>query len=142
MKIMATLSLVLLSACASTSAARAASAPDVLAGHWRGSFGSGPGVTPFELQFDRSAGGYLAHYWSAIPAGTSLPVTNVESGHLVRFTVPRIGVFEGELRERNAGDGLLEGTYSGDSGNGSFILEKQPDPTGSWYASLPISAQP
>ena len=142
MKIMAALSLAFLSACASTSAWAAPSAPDVLAGHWRGTFGAGAAEQTFELQFARSSGGYLAHYWSAVPAGTSLPVTGVEAGELVRFTVPRTGMFEGQLREGNAGYEILQGTYAGDSGNGPFTLEKQPDPSSSWYASLPISAAP
>ena len=102
------------------SAAHADVASDALAGHWRGVFGNGPGETVIELQFDQSAAGYRGHFWSAVPAGTSLPVSEVELGRSVRFAVPPMGVFEGEIH----GD-VLVGTVSGPSG-GPFKLRREP----------------
>lgn len=119
MKLRATLPFLLLS----FSAAHADVGPDALAGHWRGVFGKGPAQTVIELQFDRNPAGYRGHFWSAVPAGTSLPVSDVELGHSVRFAVPLIGVFEGELHGRD-----LERTVSGESGSGPFRLRKEPAP--------------
>ncbi|HZR09025.1 MAG TPA: hypothetical protein VFA79_10615 [Myxococcales bacterium] len=104
------------------SAAHGDVASGALAGHWRGVFGDGPAETVIEVQFDQSAGGYRGHFWSAVPAGTSLQVSDVEVGRSVRFAVPPIGVFEGEIR----GD-ILMGTVSGQSA-GPFRLRKEPGP--------------
>ncbi len=123
MKLRATLPFLLLSACATLSTPHGMSEGDALAGHWRGAFGRGPAETVMELQFDRSAAGYRGHFWSATPAGTSLPVTDVQLGHSVRFAVPRIGVFEGEIHGET-----LEGTFTGDSSSGPFMLRKEPNP--------------
>lgn len=118
MKFRATLPFLLLFA--TLSAAHADVNSDALAGHWRGVYGDGPAQTVIELQFDQTAAGYHGHLWSAVPAGTSLPVSAVELGHSVRFAVPPIGVFEGELH----GD-FLVGTVSGQNG-GPFRLRKEP----------------
>ena len=121
MKLRAALPFLLLSA--TFSAAHADVGSDALAGHWRGVFGNGPAQTVIEIQFDRNAAGYRGHFWSAVPAGTSLPVSDVELGHSVRFAVPPIGVFEGELHGET-----LEGTVSGEGGSGPFRLRKEPAP--------------
>ncbi|MGZ6125421.1 MAG: hypothetical protein ACXWLR_10710 [Myxococcales bacterium] len=120
MKIRAMLPFLLL---ATFSAAHADATSDALAGHWRGAWGSGPAQNVMELQFDRSAAGYRGHVWVAIPAGTSLPVSDVQPGPRVRFAVPSIGLFEGEIH-----GGLLEGTFTGAGGSEPILLRKEPGP--------------
>jgi hypothetical protein len=117
MKIQATLPFLLLATL--VSAARGDTSSDTLAGHWRGVLGDGPAQTVIELQFDQSPAGYRGHFWSAVPAGTSLAVSDVEIGHSVRFAIPPLGVFDGEIH----GD-VLVGTVSGQSG-GPFRLRKE-----------------
>lgn len=109
--------------CSTFSAAHGEPASDALAGHWRGAYGSGPAETVIELQFDPGASGYRGHFWSAVPAGTSLPVTAVDVGPSIRFAVPPLGIFEGDLH----GD-VLEGKFSGERLSGPFKLRKEPTP--------------
>ena len=96
---------------------------DALAGHWRGTVGSRLGESALELQFDQASSGYRGHYWSTTPAGTSFPVDELRGSRSIRFAVPNIGIFEGEMH----GDSL-DGTYTGPAGSGQFHVVKAPAP--------------
>jgi hypothetical protein len=92
-----------------------------LDGRWRGTYN--PGSEPaIELQFDESDGLYRG-YVGAAQSGTSFPVERLVPGQAIRFVVPNLGIFQGRLH----GD-VLEGTFTGAAGTGSFHLDRGPEP--------------
>ncbi len=113
--------LLLFLSAATVSAARADT--DALAGRWRGRIGSPKGETAIELRFDQAPAGYRGHYWSTTPPGASFPVDELRGSRSIRFAVPNLGIFEGELH----GD-VFEGTYTGPGGSGTFHVDKAPAP--------------
>jgi hypothetical protein len=113
----------LLSMCACASIrASAGSRDDALSGTWRGVVRKGLLESVVLLEFSRTDAGYRGKYWGTAPIGSPVPLTGIELGHSVRFEVPQMGMFEGEI----AGE-TLEGTFEDTQGAGSFRLEKQPD---------------
>jgi len=108
-----------LCSCAGASHAR----EDELSGTWRGVVRKGAIETVVLFDFSRTEGGYRGNYWGAAPLRDAVPLAGIELGHSVRFEIPRLGVFQGELAS-----GTIEGTYQDSQGGGSFHLEKQPDP--------------
>ena len=74
------------------------------------------------FDFTRTDAGYRGNYWGMAPPGERVALAGVELGHSVRFEVPRMGVFEGEI----AGE-TMEGTFVDAQGAGSFQLAKQLD---------------
>jgi hypothetical protein len=119
--VMKRMMIALLSLCACASLSRA-SANDALSGTWRGAVRKGLVESVVWFDFSRTDAGYRGNYWGLAPPGVRVPLTGVELGHSVRFEVPRMGVFEGEI----AGE-TMEGTFEDAQGAGSFRLEKQPD---------------
>ena len=111
----------LMSLCACASVSRA-SAGDVLSGTWRGVVRKGALESVVYFEFSRSDAGYRGAYWGTAPLGLPAPLAGVEFGHSVRFEVPKVAVFDGEI----AGD-TMQGTFQDGDGAGSFRLEKQPD---------------
>ena len=110
----------LLSLCACAGVSRA-SANDALSGTWRGVVRKGAMESVVLFEFSRTGTGYRGIYWGTAPLGLPVPLAGVEFGHSVRFEVPKMAVFDGEI----AGD-TMEGTFDDGQGPGSFRLEKQP----------------
>jgi hypothetical protein len=111
----------LLSLCACATLSRS-SGTDALSGTWRGVVRKGLVESVVWFDFTRTDAGYRGSYWGMAPPGVRVALTGVELGHSVRFEVPRMGVFEGEI----AGE-MMEGSFADAQGTGSFQLEKQPD---------------
>jgi hypothetical protein len=109
----------LLSAFACAGMSRA-SAGDALSGPWRGLVRKGMLQNVVYLDFSRTDTGYQGNYWGTAPTGAPVSLNGIALGHSVRFEVPRMGVFEGEI----AGE-TMEGTFHDADGAGSFRLEKQ-----------------
>jgi hypothetical protein len=118
--VMKRMMIALLSLCACASLSRA-SANDALSGTWRGVLRKGALESVVILEFSRTEAGYRGTYWGTAPLGLPVPLAGVEFGHSLRFEVPKVAVFDGEL----AGD-TMEGTFQDTGGAGSFRLEKQP----------------
>ena len=103
----------------SISAARADSG--TLTGHWQGTVASPGPETTFDLQIDEQDGVYLGNYSTTMRARTSFPIAR--QGQSVRFAIPNVGVFEGQLH----GD-VLEGNIVTDEENESVRFEKGSEP--------------
>ena len=103
----------------SISAARADSG--ALTGHWQGTVASPGPETTFDLQIDEQDGVYLGNYSTTMRARTSFPIAR--QGQSVRFAIPNVGVFEGQLH----GD-VLEGNIVTDEENESVRFEKGSEP--------------
>ena len=74
-----------------------------------------------EFDFQRRLDGYTGFFWGR--SLTPIEMSNVQLGRSVHFEVPELGVFDG------TDDGeIIEGTFRDGTGQGSFRLEKQPDP--------------
>jgi len=104
-------------ACAGVSRA---SADDALSGPWQGVVRKGMLENVVYFDFSRTDTGYRGNYWGRAPIGTPVSLSGIELGHSVRFEVPQMGVFDGEI----AGE-TMEGTFHDAEGAGSFRLEKQ-----------------
>jgi len=111
----------LLSVCACATLSRS-SGNDALSGTWRGVVRKGLVESVVWFDFTRTDAGYRGNYWGMAPPGERVALAGVELGHSVRFEVPRMGVFEGEI----AGE-TMEGTFVDAQGAGSFQLAKQLD---------------
>ena len=109
----------MMSLCACAGIARA-SATDELSGTWRGVVRKGMLETVVWFDFSPTDHGYRGNYWATAPAGLQVPLTGIELGHSVRFEVPGLGVFHGEIARE-----AMEGTFEDTQGGGSFLLEKQ-----------------
>jgi hypothetical protein len=96
---------------------------DALSGTWRGVVRKGLLESVVLVEFSRTSDGYRGKYWGSAPIGAPLALTGIDLSHSVRFEVPGMGVFQGEL-----GAETMEGTFKDAEGAGSFRLEKQPDP--------------
>jgi hypothetical protein len=108
-----------LSLCACASISRA-SASDALSGTWRGAVRKGALESVVWLEFARTDAGYRGSYFGTTPPGERIALNGIEFGHSVRFEVPQIGVFDGEI----SGD-TMEGTFVDAQGGGSFRVDKQ-----------------
>jgi hypothetical protein len=115
------IALLSLSLCACAGVSRA-QGNDALSGTWRGVLRKGALESVVIFEFSRTEAGYRGTYWGTAPVGRPVPLTGVEFGHSVRFEVPELALFDGEL----AGE-MMEGTFQDANGAGSFRLEKQPD---------------
>jgi hypothetical protein len=104
-------------ACAGVSRA---SADDALSGPWQGVVRKGMLENVVYFDFSRTDTGYRGNYWGRAPIGTPVSLSGIELGHSVRFEVPQMGVFDGEI----AGE-TMEGTFHDAEGAGSFRLQKQ-----------------
>jgi hypothetical protein len=104
-------------ACAGVSRA---SAGDALSGPWQGVVRKGMLENVVYFDFSRTDTGYRGNYWGRAPIGTPVSLSGVELGRSVRFEVPQMGVFDGEI----AGE-TMEGTFHDADGAGSFRLQKQ-----------------
>ena len=93
---------------------------DALSGTWRGVVRKGALESVVVFQFSRMESGYRGNYWGMPPLTAPIPLTGIELGHSVRFEVPRVGVFHGEI-----GGEAIDGTFEDAQGPGSFHLEKQ-----------------
>jgi len=113
----AMLALLSIFACAGVSRA---SADDALSGQWQGVVRKGMLESLVYFDFSRTDTGYRGNYWGRAPIGSPVSLSGIELGHSVRFEVPRMGVFEGEI----VGE-TIEGTFHDAEGAGSFRLEKQ-----------------
>ena len=109
----------LLSTCACATISRA-SANDDLSGTWRGVVRKGALESVVWFEFDRTDAGYRGSYFGTTPPGLRIAVTGIELGHSVRFEVPSIGVFDGEI----AGE-TMEGTFRDAEGTGAFHVDRQ-----------------
>ena len=120
MKKMFAMSMLVLSACASPSGAMRSSA-ESFAGPWRGVLTKGGARSPADFRFSGSESGYQGFFWGR--ELTPVALSNVQLGRSVHFEIPQMGVFDGT----SSGE-TMEGTFRDASGEGSFTLEKQPDP--------------
>jgi hypothetical protein len=109
----------LMSLCACASVSRA-SAEDQLSGTWRGVVRKGALESPVWFDFARMDAGYRGSYFGTTPPGERIALAGIELGHSVRFEVPRIGTFEGEISGET-----IEGTFVDAQGAGSFHVDKQ-----------------
>src|SRR5438128_1246147 len=91
-------------------------------GTWRGVVREGLVESVVWFDVTRPDARYRGNYWGMAPPRERVALTGVELGHSVRFEVPRMGVFEGEI----AGE-TMEGTFVDAQGAGSFQLAKQQD---------------
>jgi hypothetical protein len=119
MKNMIALSMLVLSACASSSSVMRSSAGS-FAGPWRGELAKGEASSAADFRFSAIEGGYRGFFWGR--ALTPIPLSNVQLGRSVHFEIPQIGVFDGT----SSGE-TMEGTFRDGTGEGSFKLEKQLD---------------
>jgi len=110
----------LLSVCACANVSRGAPRDDALSGTWRGVVRRGILESVVVMEFSRAGSGYRGMYWGGAPVGAPVPLEGVELGHSVRFEVPQLGLFDGEI----SGE-VMEGTFVDTQGSGSFRLEKQ-----------------
>jgi len=72
------------------------------------------------MEFSRAGSGYRGKYWGTTPVGAPVPLAGIELGHSVRFEIPELGVFDGEISGET-----MKGTLEDAQGGGSFRLEKQ-----------------
>jgi hypothetical protein len=72
------------------------------------------------FDFSQSGSGYRGNYWATDAAGVQVPLKGIELGQSVRFEVPGMGVFRGEI----AGE-TIQGTFEDAQGPGVFRLQKQ-----------------
>jgi hypothetical protein len=98
-----------------------ASTGDALSGPWHGVVRKGMLENVVYFDFSRTDTGYRGNYWGAAPVGAPVSLSGIELGHSVRFEVPRMGAFDGEL----VGETIV-GTFHDAEGAGSFRLQKQP----------------
>ncbi|HEY6910749.1 MAG TPA: hypothetical protein VI356_15325 [Myxococcales bacterium] len=119
MKRMIALSMLALSACASTSGAMGNSAGS-FAGPWRGVVAKGDARSTAEFRFSAGEGGYRGFFWGRTL--TPIALTHLELGPSVHFEIPEMGVFDG-----TASSEVMEGKFLDGTGEGWFRLEKQPD---------------
>lgn len=90
-------------------------------GRGRATYSSASSESAIDLRVEESAGLYQGHVGAADDA-TSFPVEHL-GGEAIRIVVPNLGIFEGQVR----GD-VLEGTFTGASGAGSFRLDRASEP--------------
>jgi hypothetical protein len=90
-------------------------------GRWRGTYSSPSSENAIDLRVEESAGLHEGHLDTAGSA-TSFPIENL-GGEAIRIVVPNLGIFEGQVRGN-----VLEGTFTGASGTGSFRLDRAPEP--------------
>jgi hypothetical protein len=114
------LMIVLLSVGACASFSQGAPREDALSGTWRGVVRKGLLESVVLIEFSRAGSGYRGKFWGMAPVGAPVPLAGIELGHSVRFEVPRLGVFDGEI----SGE-VIEGRFEDPQGSGSFRLEKQ-----------------
>ena len=114
------MTIVLLSVCACANVSRGAPREDALSGTWRGVVRKDLLESVVLMEFSRAGSGYRGKFWGTTPVGAPVPLAGIELGHSVRFEVPRLGVFDGDIRGE-----VIEGTFEDLQGSGSFRLEKQ-----------------
>ncbi len=107
-------------ACASVPGALGASRDDTLSGTWRGVVRKGMLESVVLMEFSRAGSGYRGKYWGTTPVGAPVPLAGIELGHSVRFEIPELGVFDGEISGET-----MKATLEDAQGGGSFRLEKQ-----------------
>lgn len=116
-----TIAMLVLTACAAPAAMTRSSLPS-FAGPWEGMVSKGGSRAPAEFRFAPREDGYTGFFWGRTL--TPIELSNVQLGRSVHFEVPELGVFDG-----TADGDSMEGTFrDGTSGEGSFRLEKRPDP--------------
>jgi hypothetical protein len=117
---MVALSMLMVAACAAP-AGSLRSSSDSFAGPWSGVMVKGNLRAPASFRFKEDEHGYQGFYWA--PTLTQVELTGLQLGSSVHFEVPEVGSFEGTV------DGqTMQGTFHDQTGEGSFRLEKQPDP--------------
>jgi hypothetical protein len=114
------LMIVLLSVCGCANVSHGGLRGDALSGTWRGVVRQGLLESVVVMEFSRAGDGYRGKFWGGAPVGAPVSLTGIELGHSVRFEVPRLGVFDGDIKGE-----VIEGTFDDIQGNGSFRLEKQ-----------------
>jgi hypothetical protein len=113
------LSMLALSACASTSGAMGNS-DGSFAGPWRGVVVKGEARSTADFRFAGSDGRYHGFFWSRTL--TPIALNDVHLGPSVHFEVPEMGVFDGT----SSGE-VMEGRFVDATGEGWFRLEKEFD---------------
>jgi len=92
------------------SAARADT--DKLAGRWHATLAAPGSETSFDLEVDEHDGVYTGSWTAPMKSRMSFPL--VRQGHAIRFAIPNLGIFEGELH--------------GDVLEGNIVNEDEKDP--------------
>ena len=116
------MTIVFLSVCACANVSRGAPRDDALSGTWRGVVRKGLLESVVLMEFSRAGSGYRGKFWGMAPLGAPVPLGRIELGHSVRFEIPDLGVFDGEISGET-----MKGTLEDAQGSGSFRLEKQAD---------------
>ena len=106
------MTIVFLSVCACANVSRGAPRDDALSGTWRGVVRKGLLESVVLMEFSRAGSGYRGKFWGTTPVGAPVPLAGIELGHSVRFEVPRLGVFDGDIRGE-----VIEGTFEDLSGD-------------------------
>jgi hypothetical protein len=115
------IAMLLATACAAPGQMMRSSSPS-FAGPWQGVLTKGDTRTAAEFHFAQRQDGYEGFLWGRTL--TPIELRNVQLGRSVHFEIPELGIFDG------TGDGeTMEGTFRDGTGQGSFRLEKGPEPT-------------